>query len=82
MMLSPAGVLSGTSGKQKTTQEWISAKLNCPTRLSLFIGLCDGQRQEQEKNDRSRRNMSGRRAGEETLIPEGKTKARRPPSIK
>lgn len=48
-MLSPAGVLSGTSGKQKTTQEWISAKLNCPTRLSLFIGLCDGQRQEQEK---------------------------------
>lgn len=38
-MLSPAGVFSGTSGKQKTTQEWISAKLNCPTRLSLFMGL-------------------------------------------
>lgn len=39
MMLSPAGVFSGTSGRQKTTQEWISAKLNCPTRLSLFMGL-------------------------------------------
>lgn len=38
-MLSPAGVFSGTSGKQKTTQEWISAKLNCPTKLSLFMGL-------------------------------------------
>ncbi|TNN47957.1 hypothetical protein EYF80_041850 [Liparis tanakae] len=43
-MLSPAGVFSGTSGRQKTTQEWISAKLNCPTRLSLFMGLCGRQR--------------------------------------
>lgn len=50
-MLSPAGVFSGTSGKQKTTQEWISAKLNCPTRLSLFMGLKSGE----EGSDRKKR---------------------------
>ncbi len=38
-MLSPAGVLSGTSGRQNTTQEWISAKLNCPVSFNMFMGL-------------------------------------------
>lgn len=38
-MFSPAGVFSGTSGRQNTTHEWISAKLNCPTRLKVFMGL-------------------------------------------
>jgi len=31
--------LSGTSGKQKHTHEWTSAKLNWPLNLRLFIGL-------------------------------------------
>lgn len=51
-MLSPAGVFSGTSGKQKTTQEWISAKLNCPTRLSLFMGLEERQRDRKKLRDK------------------------------
>ena len=36
---SPAGVLSGTSGRHDTTQECISATLNDPSSRSLLSGL-------------------------------------------
>jgi len=36
---SPAGVLSGTSGKHDATQECISAMLNDPDSRSLLSGL-------------------------------------------
>ena len=36
---SPAGVLSGTSGKHDATQECISAVLNDPNSRSLLSGL-------------------------------------------
>ena len=36
---SPAGVLSGNSGRQNVTQEWTSARLKLPVNLSVLNGL-------------------------------------------